>query len=253
MKKIHQVLSGCIVALGAAALITGCPSAPSDAPEVAPENAISTPPPVQPKPAPVVPASADTDKAPLATGAAAPVQEPAPEDAAVPTQQEAGKPGVKNSAQAVAKKEKPKQTSSEGKLVQPQKIAVGHLVKPKKPTTTLMGCLADPEKKDSTAKGAQVRRGGDKVTVAKGKSGITVSHYLNHLCCLEASVKSAVTGTNITVEEQLSGTPCKCMCSSTIKTSVPLPLPMANKTYKVTVTLDDQGNKKIVHEQEIIF
>lgn len=54
-------------------------------------------------------------------------------------------------------------------------------------------------------------------------SGLVVAHDLVHACCLRAQLSAAVQGDAVVVTEALSGTPCRCQCSSTLRTAVGLP------------------------------
>lgn len=73
--------------------------------------------------------------------------------------------------------------------------------------------------------------------------GVTVAHALDHACCLAAKVQTTVEQGVITVAERLEGTPCRCHCSSVIRTEVGL----SPGTYTVVVTYEGQE----VHREQV--
>ena len=51
---------------------------------------------------------------------------------------------------------------------------------------------------------------------------ITVAHDLQHACCLKATTKMEKGDGRLVIEEVLSGTPCRCLCHSTLRHSIRL-------------------------------
>ena len=60
-----------------------------------------------------------------------------------------------------------------------------------------------------------------------------VTHPFAHACCLKAKSSTRVTGTTVDIVEQLTGSACRCMCESTIETTVGL----KPGNYEVVLTL----------------
>lgn len=52
-------------------------------------------------------------------------------------------------------------------------------------------------------------------------NAVLVTHTFDHACCLTAKTTSNISGKIITIEEHLTGEPCRCVCQSTIQTRVP--------------------------------
>jgi hypothetical protein len=63
---------------------------------------------------------------------------------------------------------------------------------------------------------------GARVRINSLSKGLVVQHELSHACCLTATVEAWVEGTRVEVTEKLTGTPCGCTCSSSIRTAVGL-------------------------------
>jgi hypothetical protein len=116
--------------------------------------------------------------------------------------------------------------------------------------TTLSGCLlaADEAAAARFPPPPVTRTGGAAaVTLKAVAGGVLVEHSLSHACCLKAKVSTGLAGRTATVLTQLSGTPCRCMCGSTLRTAVSLP-PGA---WSVAVDLEEGGARHQVHRQEI--
>ena len=84
--------------------------------------------------------------------------------------------------------------------------------------TSILGCL-NPDKSDSSKAPVSPQAGADVVPIA---GGVVVTHNLIHACCLRAQVSSSIDGDFVTVREHLTGEPCKCDCTSTLRTAVGL-------------------------------
>ena len=79
------------------------------------------------------------------------------------------------------------------------------------------------------------------------RDGVRVVHQVPHACCLRAAVVTEVTGTAVFVRERLSGSPCRCMCASTLTTT----LPLSPGTYEIAVELDVNGRKQAAPRHQI--
>jgi hypothetical protein len=94
--------------------------------------------------------------------------------------------------------------------------------------TQFEGCLAQAEATEAAGSRFPSRaqsRGapaGPAVQVSTVSGGVLITHELSHACCLTAAVTSKVEGTKVLVRETLSGSPCRCLCQSTVRTAVGL-------------------------------
>lgn len=115
---------------------------------------------------------------------------------------------------------------------------------------SLSGCLEKSKRRG----GAEPKRepvsgpAVDNVRIQKGKSGIIVFHDLTHNCCFEADVQTSVKGTSVLVVEKLSGDTCRCRCNSTIRTDIGLE---TKKTYTVRVDVNENGQDRKVHQEDV--
>jgi hypothetical protein len=75
--------------------------------------------------------------------------------------------------------------------------------------------------------------------------GVRVVHEVSHACCLKSKIETGVSGSVVTITETLSGTPCRCMCSSTIVTSVRL----GPGDYTLRVVFDQNGQKATTEQK----
>lgn len=102
-----------------------------------------------------------------------------------------------------------------GRVVPPPEVGASR--------SAVLGCAAKPEAAEQEAGNT---RGGmpvqEKVEAVAAGHGMIVTHDLPHACCLSAKTTAALEGTKVTVTETLEGTPCRCLCSSTLKTAVGL-------------------------------
>jgi hypothetical protein len=96
--------------------------------------------------------------------------------------------------------------------------------------TEISGCLAQRSQQPMRKRELPNRKHG----------AILVEHALRHACCLKGKVETKVSGEAVEVMESLRGNPCRCMCSSTLRTRVPLP----PGTYRLTVWLDNRGKRQ---------
>ncbi len=77
------------------------------------------------------------------------------------------------------------------------------------------------------------------VSLKTSPGRLEVSHHLRHACCLKGAVTVNRSEAEVTVEEKISGSPCRCMCASTIRTPVLLPA----GPYRVVIVVDELGRK----------
>jgi hypothetical protein len=93
------------------------------------------------------------------------------------------------------------------------------------------------------------RSGGSKddITVKPASGGAVVVHKLAHACCLKGTVKTNIKGDKVAVMVDLTGKACRCMCSSTIKTT----LSLSPGTYSVAVYVNDQGTGRKAAEKSV--
>lgn len=107
------------------------------------------------------------------------------------------------------------------------------------------GCAAHPELADQPP--TRVLPPPAHLEIQPAAGGVRVIHQVPHACCLRASLTSEVVGATAFVRESLSGTPCRCMCASTLTTVVPL----APGTYQVEVELTVSGRKDVAPRQTV--
>jgi hypothetical protein len=116
-------------------------------------------------------------------------------------------------------------------------------------TARVTGCAAEGRRDESAARGfpADTRKAPAPPSVSATGTGVIVSHELSHACCLGATVRAAVEGATVTVEEVLEGEPCRCMCSSTIETAVGL----QPGSYDLSIVVVEGGERRGVHRQAV--
>lgn len=115
--------------------------------------------------------------------------------------------------------------------------------------TTIEGCLAAATEADAQRFPPKppTRSSLPVVTIAKVPGGLAITHRLMHACCLKGNVSTNVSGNSVIVSERLSGSPCRCMCTSALRTVVGLP-PGA---WRVSVDLDDRGRTQRVFSEAV--
>ena len=115
--------------------------------------------------------------------------------------------------------------------------------------SSVAGCLASPGRTEQgdRSRAMQPESAKPELSVTPVTGGVRVAHELSHACCLESKIETKVEGHTITVSESLYGTPCRCMCSSTISTSVRL----EPGEYTLRVVVDHQGQQK-TSEQKLV-
>ena len=96
--------------------------------------------------------------------------------------------------------------------------------------TEVTGCLA----RGGSSSRAKRSAGSQTAT------GIVVQHDFRHACCLQGRVATTVSGSHIDVVETLSGKPCRCLCTSGLRTTIPL----RPGTYHLSVWLEERGARQ---------
>ncbi len=130
----------------------------------------------------------------------------------------------------------------------PSSGPAGILLESDKSSTELSGCLAGNKSSAPTRSPSSPDRSErDSLHISKLGTGIIVTHTLRHACCLLGKVETKVDGHLVRIEEHLTGNPCRCMCRSTLKTSVGLDI----GDYTVEVVLDNVGTVETVHREEV--
>ncbi len=81
------------------------------------------------------------------------------------------------------------------------------------------GCAATPNVEPPATRGLPPE---DKVEASALEGGVLLTHEVGHACCLSAATAVVLEGTRVVVTETLSGTPCRCRCSSSLRTAVGL-------------------------------
>ncbi len=116
--------------------------------------------------------------------------------------------------------------------------------------TTVEGCLSasNVSEAEHFPIKAPTRSAGPAVTVTDTPSGVLVSHELSHACCLRADVSTRTEDRIIVVAEKLSGSPCRCMCASRVRTS----LGLAPGPWHIEVTLDTGLGPKQVSTASVV-
>lgn len=115
-------------------------------------------------------------------------------------------------------------------------------------SSQITGCLAAAPPNQSPTRAAPSKSSGGETWRATALgNGVLVTHRFEHACCLKGSATATVTGSAITVEEQLIGQPCRCVCESTIQTRVPAP-PGEYDVQSVTVT---NGRRRVVQTARV--
>jgi hypothetical protein len=123
---------------------------------------------------------------------------------------------------------------------------------PKEPgasRTAVTGCLATANEADAARfpAPAPTRDVAPPVTVTASAGGVVVTHELTHACCLKSEVTTRLSERQVVVREKLLGSPCRCMCASSLRTTVGL-LP---GSWTVSVELENAGEVRRVAELQV--
>lgn len=116
----------------------------------------------------------------------------------------------------------------------------------------LAGCLSEAASDEAAGARHPVvatrsRGAAPEVAVSALGHGVIVAHDLQHACCLKGAVETRVDGATVRVRETLSGSPCRCLCRSTLKTAVAL----APGAYTVEVVLVNGGSERTVATEQV--
>ncbi|HYR55018.1 MAG TPA: hypothetical protein VEM39_02815 [Myxococcaceae bacterium] len=123
------------------------------------------------------------------------------------------------------------------------------LTPPEKPGTTrfeVEGCAAHPER-GTKQEPPRAMYSQTRLDVQPTPGGVIVVHELAHACCLKAKVTSQVKDRTATLRETLSGRPCQCICSSTLRSA----LALEPGTYQVVIELERSKKVEKLRQQEI--
>lgn len=104
------------------------------------------------------------------------------------------------------------------------------------PSYVVKGCASGTRSAAPDTDGDDIK---ESVNVSANAAGVTVSHKVPHACCLKGAVVTTVEGSLVTIREQLTGSPCRCLCGSGIETTVPL----SPGDYDVHVLLEQPNSK----------
>ncbi len=235
--------------LAIALLLAACSSAPS---QPSPRPAAAVPrPPVTPTPAlgaPAHPPPAVTPSQPQSTLAS---PAPAPSTAA------AAAPGPSHAAAPAPPRPPVGAQPGPATPVHPQAMAapppVANQLRPLEPDalhSSVTGCLTARNAAEAARFPSPpvTRSSVPAVTVRPVPGGAIVVHELAHACCLRGEVNTARSGRRVTVTERLTGKPCRCMCSSTLRTAVPL----EPGRWTIEVELDQGRLRRLVTETVVV-
>jgi len=111
--------------------------------------------------------------------------------------------------------------------------------------TSVEGCLAaaTPNEKLGDEFPADTRSNPSGVRLETASGYVRVVHSLSHACCLKSDTRVERSGNLVKVSERLSGTPCRCRCSSAVITRFQ---PQSGDT-EVAVSLDENGKVSEVY------
>jgi hypothetical protein len=111
--------------------------------------------------------------------------------------------------------------------------------------TSVEGCLAAaaPNEELGNKFPADTRSNPSGVRLETASGYVRVVHSLSHACCLKSDTHVERSGGVVRVSERLSGTPCRCRCSSAVITRLQ---PQAGDT-EVAVSLEESGKTSEVY------
>lgn len=104
-------------------------------------------------------------------------------------------------------------------------------------TSTVQGCLSKPLSAQNAPTRAPQKAMPAAFRVTPLGNGALATHTFGHACCLSATTETQLEATTVTIRERLTGTPCRCVCDSTIKTR----LNLKAGEYDVRLVLDTNG------------
>lgn len=111
--------------------------------------------------------------------------------------------------------------------------------------TSVEGCLAAaaPNEELGNKFPADTRSNPSGVRLETASGYVRVVHSLSHACCLKSDTRVERSSGVVRVSERLSGTPCRCRCSSAVITRLQ---PQAGDT-EVAVSLEENGKTSEVY------
>ena len=111
--------------------------------------------------------------------------------------------------------------------------------------TSVEGCLAAAAPNDELGNQfpADTRSNPSGVRLETASGYVRVVHSLSHACCLKSDARVERSGGVVRVSERLSGTPCRCRCSSAVITRLK---PQAGDT-EVAVSIEENGKTSEVY------
>lgn len=71
-----------------------------------------------------------------------------------------------------------------------------------------------------------------------------ITHEVAHPCCLRGRVEGRIDGGLLRIDEHLTGEPCRCECSSTIRTAFRL----GERVQALEVHLNDRGHDSVLYK-----
>lgn len=199
-------------------------------------------------PAPAPPVAAEVAARPAESAGAT----PAPEAPEVPAKRPTGPGGGSSPGPSLADKigggvDASVPRVQHGTLVRDRRPAVP--ASPGEVALSAAGCVNAGSEDDGAkfAPRAPTRSAAPEVTVTPMRGGASVRHDVTHACCLKASATGRVDGRLAVVTEKLTGVPCRCVCGSTLTSSIAL----APGEWKVAVDLDTNGSVRRVGTFEV--
>jgi len=89
--------------------------------------------------------------------------------------------------------------------------------------SSVSGCLSQSRGQEQPEAPSRARGAPDRFVVTGQKGNVAVEQSFSHACCLESRTSATLEGSTVVVTTELMGTPCRCMCASTIRSAVSLP------------------------------
>lgn len=109
--------------------------------------------------------------------------------------------------------------------------------------TEVEGCLAAASEQEMAGFLPNTRAAPSGVELASDAGGVRVVHRFAHACCLKSETTAERTGGLVTLNERLSGTPCRCRCSSALRTR----LELLETDEELSVRLEEGGRVREVY------
>jgi hypothetical protein len=115
--------------------------------------------------------------------------------------------------------------------------------------STVTGCLAAATQAEAEQHlpPPVTRSTAPAVTMTPFRGGVSVAHQLTHACCLKAQITTRIEGSSAVVLEKLTGSPCRCMCGSMLRTAIGL----APGHWTIAVDLEQDGRVEGVIVQAV--